>query len=556
MNKTETIALRLWWSGIVGLLLGLCWVSWPYAVSAYYLERGTHSLDSGALDQAISDLVIASNFESKNSLVSRRLAQAYLQSDEMDQALAAAQQAVTSASDHPLVQLEMGDVYDRLGETEQAIARYEAGQVGDRQVQFIANYLQLAERLWDSGDQVGAVAIWQNKVRGYGYGDLYANWRLAQYYADNQEAAAPYQDGVRYFPLSSVAVPPDRRLDPYQAQAFVGAAADGLWTHDTLLKVLAYRVWQDQSQSTENLLRILLDKNPSDVDLRFYLGEMYHRRGDGEQAEIAYQQVLDIDQSYVQAYLRLGIVAETSCESRVISCVGLEKAARWYEQYHQLAPNDLLGLRKLAEIYETLHKPEVVTLWTEFEASADDRRLVAGALHIGLDEFELSDNLLKAMKFQDGQLIPDEGWQWGSWLGSTGDDALFFSDQDWQGDKSIARIINLWYRPLAEDIGWPYVEYDYDFWFEANTYYVLSFFYQARNFQEDRAFVGMFEYVGQPRFSFAYSYLPDTGGTWQKKIFVGPSYEAPIAVRLMLRNSGTGDMLFDQIELRQVNFRH
>lgn len=70
--------------------------------------------------------------------------------------------------------------------------------------------------------------------------------------------------------------------------------ADGLWSRATLLNVVAYRVWQDQSPATENLLQSLLAERSADADVRFYLGKFFHRRGDLELAKAAYGGVLDV----------------------------------------------------------------------------------------------------------------------------------------------------------------------------------------------------------------------------------------------------------------------
>lgn len=555
MDKAEMIALRLWWGALLILLLGLLALSWPYAISAYYLEQGSQFLDRGEVEQAIDDFTAALTFEPANTITYRQLAQTYLQSNQPAKALAAAQQALALAPDNPLAQLELGDIYDRLGDNEQAIAHYEAGLVEDRQPQLVANYLQLAERLWASDDRAGAVAIWQDKMRGYSHGNLYANWRLARYFADDQEAATPYQDGVRYFSLTSIAVLPDRRLDQYQAQAFAGAVADGLWTRETLLNVVSYRVWQNQSQATENVLQAILAKQPTDADLHFYLGEMYQRRGDLAQAEAVFRRVLEIDSKYAPAYLRLGMVAEAKCGRQTAGCASLPEAARWYEQYHTLALTDVLGLRKLTEADEALGKPEALALRAELEAQTDDRRLVAEALKLGRDEFELGENLIKEMNFENGLLVRDENWQWDAWQGPTNNDALFFAGQDELEEKNTARTQTLWLRPVAEGGGLPYADYGQSIQFQPNTFYALSFYYKTNDFQEGSAFVGLLEFVLQPRFVFTHTNLPETGSMWKKGIFVGKSYQEAIELRLLLRNWGRGNVEFNQVELRQVKLR-
>jgi tetratricopeptide (TPR) repeat protein len=535
-----------WWLGTTLLtLLGLFFLSWPYVISAHYLSRGSYFLDSGEVEPTIDNLTAAMNFEPTNVLASRRLAQAYLGSDQSDQALAVAQQAVALAPDNPLPQLELGDMYDRLGKVEQAIAHYEAGQVGDRRVPLIANYLQLAERLWRSGNEAEAVAIWQDKVHRLNSGNLYANWRLAQYYAADPEAAAAYQDSVRYFPLDSVAVPPDRRLDDYQVQAFAGALADGLWARETWLNVVAYRVWQDQSQTTEHLLQSLLAMYPTDADLHFYLAEMYQRQGEDKQAEVAYQYVLELDPNYIQAYLRLGEVVEASCESGDSSCVGLETAANWYKQYHQLAPDDPIGLQKLTKIYESLGKPEAAALRAELKVKTDERYVVANLLGLPVERVELGPDLVENGTFEVwSEADPDPfGWRYGTYLGQTG--GLYLSGKDTiAAEDQVARLISLW-GGLMPDGTTAYAEYVGQAFSVANTKYLVSLYYRSQNFIEGSGFVFLGDYTHSDGLVMVYSPLPVSNGQWRVTHFLVDRPAEPEAVTPLVRNWGEG-----QLEIR------
>lgn len=549
-KKSKLIASFLWWGAILVTVIGLFLLAWPYLVSAYYLDRGTQSQSEQDKQIAISNFEMALHFEPKNPLTIRRLAQTYLWTNRLDQALEAAQLAQSLAPNDPLTYLTLGDVHDHNGNVEQAIRYYEAGLAGNRRAKLTVNYLQLADQLWRNKEQEAAAAIWRDKVIGTGYGDLYANWRLAQYYAGDKETSEIYKEGVRYFPLESVAASPDRRLDRYQAAAFMGAVEIGLWERQKLLNIVGYRVWQDQSQATEYLLRSLLSKNPDDADLRFYLGEMYHRRGDWEQADIAYRSVLDIDSNFAQAYLQMGIMAEARSTEKGFEHESLTEAMGWYEQYYQMAPNDLLGLQKLIEIYEMQEKQEAVALRADLESKTDnEERLIAETLKIDLHSFELSHNLLDDITFKDNVLIQDTDWESSVWLGVNRDNALFFNGQDKQGENDVARITTLWLRSPID----AYADYGQTIVLKANTFYVLSFYYKTNNFQEGSAFVGLLEWTSQPRYTFTHSYLSDTEGTWQKMVYIGNSYQHPLGVRLILRNWGAGNVWFDQVELRQVN---
>jgi Flp pilus assembly protein TadD len=79
-----------------------------------------------------------------------------------------------------------------------------------------------------------------------------------------------------------------------------------------VLNVVSYQVWQFadgvSGLMAERVLQRLLEQRPEDADLLFYLAELYQRRGDLDQAEAAYQQVLAVDPDDAQAYLRLGML--------------------------------------------------------------------------------------------------------------------------------------------------------------------------------------------------------------------------------------------------------
>jgi tetratricopeptide (TPR) repeat protein len=348
---------KIWLGLVTTTLLGLFWIGTPYFLSAYYLDQGARLSSQGDYPAAIAALETALHFEPGSELASRWLAKTYLQLNEPEKALTPAQQALFLAPGNPLAQLELGDVYDHLGDVEQAIAHYEAGGRGNRQPAIVVNYLLLAERLWAGNDRAKAVAIWRDRILGTGYGDLYAGWQLARYSTDNKEAVEFYRNGVRFFQLKSITAPPDQRLEPYQVQAFLGAVEDGIWGREILQHVISYRIWQE-GRTAESLLQSMAAKKPNDADLHFYLGEMYYNSGDSDRAAAAYHQALSIDPEYAPAYLQLGMLAEASCKLRTSSCKNLQEAVTWYEQYHKLAPDDLVGLMKLANLYNVLGEVE------------------------------------------------------------------------------------------------------------------------------------------------------------------------------------------------------
>ncbi len=347
------------WGGLVGItLLGLLWLSGPYLVSAYYLDRGADLMAEGDNLAAAGYLETALHFKPDNEQAYRKLAKVYLQLDKPEQALAAAQQALSLSPNNPLPLLELGDIYDYLGEVEQAIAYYEAGMVSDRQPQLAINYLKQAEQLWLKNDQEAAVAIWHDKLLGQNdYADLYVKWRLHQYYPQDVEKADFYRNQANHFPEESFLLSAEPQLAGYQTEAIAGVLRDNLWTTATKRDVLAYYVWHNNPQSTEFWLQRLIEAAPGEAELWYYLGEYYRRQGQSHQAENSYKQTIELAPDYAWAYLRLGMLNETRFKDSK-NQQWLRQAQTWYEQYHQLAPEDPLSLKKLADGCELSQCPE------------------------------------------------------------------------------------------------------------------------------------------------------------------------------------------------------
>ena len=90
-----------------------------------------------------------------------------------------------------------------------------------------------------------------------------------------------------------------------------------------------------------------------------------------------------MDPQYAQAYLRIGMVEEERGRRGKGEIGGghLREAAKWYAKYHELAPDDLLGLKKLVEICEELEKagiePKSLNLKTESLKEELEKRLAA-----------------------------------------------------------------------------------------------------------------------------------------------------------------------------------
>jgi len=154
------------------------------------------------------------------------------------------------------------------------------------------------------------------RVRELRPGDLYANYHLWMQARQDGDlgAAAAYSETLTYFPLEAID-PGDERLLDYVAEAILALLEDGLWDRDKTLNVVSFLVWQHNGATgVERLLEQLTERYPTEPEWPFYLAELYHRRGDLDHAEAAYQQVLAVDPEYAQAYLCIGMLYETRAE--------------------------------------------------------------------------------------------------------------------------------------------------------------------------------------------------------------------------------------------------
>lgn len=532
------------WLGLLSIIvLGLLWLVSPYLGSAYYLDKGGRLLDTEDPRTAMDYLERAVALNPDNTLAYRWLTKAHLQLDQPDQAREPARQMLQLAPNNPLVQLEAGDVYDRLGEFEQAITHYEAGQVGDRQLQLAVNYLQLADLLWAEGKHDQVVTIWQDRLPGTGFASLYANWRLYRYYANQTEAANVYQDSIRYFPLKSIALSPDIRLNEYQHRAIVGVATDGLWEPETLSAVIAYRVWQDQSQATEDLLQALLAGDQTNGDLGFFLGEMYHRRGEWQAAQRAYKQVLELDPEYAPAYLRLGMIAEAKPLGNPA------EAAGWYEHYHKLIPDDLLGIKKLGDVYEVLDNPAALILQNRFKIRTDDRQIIADLLGLDPHVIELGENVLSNGNFEIWPESHPSHWQWYDMSTQKPfNRAIFAGGKDTLATIELngARVDGLWLQHLEDRSpargGWWY-DGEIKPEVKQESGYALSFFYRTESLP-DQSLQLWFEHSSQ--------YLPNTNGAWQYKVILLQDLDADSKIQPLFRIFNSGRFWIDGVTLRPI----
>lgn len=553
---------RLWWAILTLAVLGLLVLSLPYALSAHYLERGSAQLaqeDPATLRAAVEDLEHAVSLDGRNVQARRQLARAYLALSQPWLALAVLQPALDLMPKHPLVSLELVDVYATLGQAEAAVQSYEAGGLGLPSAAAAAAYLQLAETRAQAGDVAAVVDLWR-KALDADPGNLYALLQLrdAAYAADDTAAAAHYEDRLCYFELRSVAVPSHAQLAELQGRAMTQLVEAGIWAQGTLHNVIAYQVWQfaagEEGQRTEQMLRSLLEERPGDADVRFYLAELYHRRGEWELAEAAYHSVLNLDPAYAQAMVRLGMVLQARGR--------LAEAADWYARYRALAPDDLLGLQRLVEVQEALGAPETAALRQQLLDWSDDRRIAARLLGISPDEVQLGENLIQNGDFTDWIAGRPEWWLVSNM--ATGDpwnEGLFVGGREELDapSGSAIRIQGLWLRqqPDKHPGRWGYWYYDERsrriaaLPLEPDGVYLIGFDYRSAADEKQGAAVYVSDreealWRGDRR-------LAKTGSSWRHFVAIAANRAGAEAVmRLLLRSWGSGSVAFDRVRVARL----
>jgi hypothetical protein len=340
-----------------------------------------------------------------------------------------------------------------------------------------------------------------------------------------------------------------------------------------------------------------MEIDPAEPFWPFYLAEVHHRRGDLEQADVSYRQVLARDPDYAQAYLRLGMIAEARSKTLDSeSGFHLTQAAGWYDQYHELAPGDLLGLKRLAKVCAALSEAGIeeeschtaalrvisselraappasglqlasapdVLLAEALQARADDRRLVADLLGIPIENVELGPNLVENDGFEELKDGSPSRWVWLPMVGgaSQSDASFAGGDDEWLSfeGQGAARIEGLWVQP---QVGTRPVIAGFWHWDDAERKlqsiglrtggpYLFSLYYRTRETSQGGASILLSH---NPDALWADFYdLPDTRETWRRFVAIGWNRTgAEVAIHPLVSSSGPGSVVFDAVQVRRV----
>jgi tetratricopeptide (TPR) repeat protein len=511
--------------------LGL-WLRRP-VLALYHLEAGGWAMgraeafraahpavDNEFLDPALRHFQQAVELAPTDGYAYRRLGQAWLLAGNNDAAQRALSRAAELRPHDPLIHIELGDAWGGLGQAEKAVAEYEQGRYGPATGEAIASYLKLADWRIAGGSGDVALKILQDKVLALDPNNLPALYRVATIYEGMGKlaaaSAAPIRTQMKEFPVESVAVPSSPALAGYLAQTMAALTEDGTWTRETLLNVVGYQVWQYAAgapgQGTEQVLQTLVDRWPADVDVRFYLGEFYHRRGDLDQAEANYRRVLDKDPAYVPASLRLGMIGEVRSKG---ANEAVKPAAG--EQTDEIA----------------------------------DRAAVAASLGVPVSHVELGANLLPGASGSAEDEGFTAGWYYRAYLGKDGKSSLFAhaTDDLVPGGKSL-RIDSLW-RKQPEPDARSYAEYaDHTFMTESGKY-LVAVCYSLNRVRQGAGLVFWGGYDVPGGLILLNTDLPPHAGWFTARFAVdGPLTPTPTELRV--RNWSDGSLIVTSVSIRRI----
>ena len=279
----------------------------------------------------------------------------------------------------------------------------------------------------------------------------------------------------------------------------------------------------------------------------------------------------------------------------------LKKAAVWYGKYHTFAPDDLLGLKRLAEVCTVLEesgvddescrkwalqvsdsmsqpagKPETPDLETDsspaqviravLEARTDDRRVVAELVGVSVQSVELGPNLVgdQGILMQDTPLplgSSDQGsgygllpgWSPHTWANREPfERALFACGVDdfallKRGDA--LEIEGLWIQSDERRESARHGLYSDEILFESDAVYMFSFDYRTTGVKQgsESSSVRVKEVLSS-EFS-----LPRTFGQWRHVVLlVRNGQDSAVRSRLLLRSWMSGDVQFGQVMVKKV----
>lgn len=316
------------------------------------------------------------------------------------------------AHDNPLLQLDLLTVLAKRSSAQRLLQVYEKAPPPPARLPIIVrdaialSYLHQADLAEAAGHEEDFVASLR-RVLEVRPADLYANYHLkikAEGHG-NWADSEPYLYMLRYYQHEALD-PTDKRLLKYTASTIPRLVAERIWNRYQTECVVAFFVYtHTDSFATEQLLRNLITLFPDEPEWVAYIGDLYAQRQQWDQALSVYQNLVSSHPEFSRAYLRLGQLQEHKWGiSQIHESWSLDRAYQWYLAYHTRVPDDLMGIKKLADLcqlrpcantqwsaeltkrlaarrpryYLNPDRNQLGSKWTLFGYDADEERLVRG----------------------------------------------------------------------------------------------------------------------------------------------------------------------------------
>jgi len=331
-----------------------------YPFSLAITDQGTTEQEK-ALQKAVVAYGNALSQDLSSNAARWEVGRAWLARGDLSRARGVLLPLIPLAGSNPLLQLDLLTVLAQSGTTQELLQVYEQSPPPYTRLKrtvreaIALDYLQQADMALADGDETEFIAVLQ-RVLEVRPGDLFANYHLklkAETHGEYSDAEAYLRmlEDYQHEGIDST----DDRLLSYVASVIPQLLAERIWSTYELEYVLAFVVYSHtDSLATEQLLRNLVTSLPDDPEWVAYLGNLYAQRHERDQALSIYQSLVLSHPEFDRAYFRLGQIQEQACGVyRVQEESGcLDQAYEWYVIYHTRVPDDLMGIRKLADFCE------------------------------------------------------------------------------------------------------------------------------------------------------------------------------------------------------------
>ncbi len=395
-------------------------------------------------------------------------------------------------------------------------------------------------------------------------GDLYALYHLLEIdtFAGNVQMASAWRDRLVHFSETGLYFP-DERLADFAADAIYRLLSQGLWERSVALNSAALLTWRESgSPGTERLLRRFAAYYPTEPEWYYLLGEVFQRQGRWADAYAEYRHALAADPTYDPAWLRLGITCEALIQVQQSGCTPL-MAREFYMAYTSVHPDDVVALTKLLGIERKLGM-RTVEREAKLNSLADERLLLAEQFNLAPEAIALGPNLITNPGFEVLSGSRPAGWHGSSHANNPPfDRALFRAGLDSldsaQGNQS-ARVSGLWVGDQPERASpsegfWAWNESQQSLRpipLERDAIYVLSFNYRTAWMGVRGVTVYLNTRIPAGGSFGGEHAFPPTEGAWRQALLLGWTGDDSSGVLPLLRLWGPGQVLFDNVELREV----